>query len=69
MAEPPFVSRRPIYIGDDVTDEDGIRAAEAMGGAGLLVGPAFGTPEAVRTWLRRSAAALQAGSDQWAAII
>lgn len=61
MAKPPFAGRKPIYIGDDVTDIDGIRAAKAMGGAGLLVGDAFGTPAAVRTWLQRSAA-----TGEWA---
>jgi trehalose 6-phosphate phosphatase len=55
MARAPFSGRQPIYIGDDVTDEDGIRAARAMGGAGLLVGDAFGGPAQVRDWLRRSA--------------
>jgi trehalose 6-phosphate phosphatase len=30
---------RPIFFGDDVTDEDGFVAAAAAGGAGVLVGP------------------------------
>ena len=30
----------PIYIGDDATDEDAFRAAQAAGGAGVFVGPA-----------------------------
>ena len=54
-AEAPFAGRRPIFIGDDVTDEDGMRAARALGGAGLRVDEAFGAPEGVRAWLRRSA--------------
>ena len=29
-----------IYIGDDATDEDAFRAAQAVGGAGVFVGPA-----------------------------
>lgn len=53
MARAPFLGRAPVYVGDDVTDEDGIRAAEAMGGAGMLVGPVFGGPGAVRDWLER----------------
>jgi trehalose 6-phosphate phosphatase len=56
MARPPFAGRLPIFIGDDVTDEDGITAAQAMGGAGLRVPETFGTPEAVRAWLRNAAA-------------
>lgn len=34
----PFKGRKPVYIGDDVTDEDGIAAAEAAGGMGIKVG-------------------------------
>jgi len=56
MAHAPFAGRLPVFIGDDVTDEDGIAAARAMGGAGLRVPETFGTPEGVRTWLRAAAA-------------
>ena len=62
-AEAPFAGRLPIFIGDDVTDEDGIRVAIAMGGTGLLVDPVFGSPAGVRDWLRRSAAALEDGGE------
>lgn len=48
-----FAGRRPIYIGDDVTDEDGITAARRLGGAGFLVGETFHTPAEVRFWLTR----------------
>ena len=34
MDRPPFRGRLPVFIGDDVTDEDGIAAAKAMGGSG-----------------------------------
>ncbi len=53
MARVPFRGRQPIFIGDDVTDKDGIAAAEALGGAGLFVPAVFGTPEGVRNWLGR----------------
>jgi trehalose 6-phosphate phosphatase len=55
MSQPPFAGRLPLFIGDDVTDEDGIAAARAMGGAGLRVDAAFGTPADVRAWLRLAA--------------
>jgi len=38
MAEPPFFGSMPIMLGDDLTDEVGFRAAEALGGYGVLVG-------------------------------
>lgn len=55
MRNEPFAGRLPLFIGDDVTDEDGIEAAEALGGAGLRVPDRFGTPEAVRLWLTEAA--------------
>lgn len=40
MAEPPFQSARPVFMGDDLTDEPGFAMAAQLGGAGILVGPA-----------------------------
>jgi trehalose 6-phosphate phosphatase len=56
MRRPPFAGRLPVFIGDDVTDEDGMREARAQGGAGYRVDAVFGDPDGVRTWLQRSAA-------------
>lgn len=39
MALPAFAGRRPLYFGDDVTDEHAFAAAAALGGAGVFVGP------------------------------
>lgn len=55
MQHLPFHGRLPVFIGDDVTDEDGIAMAVAMGGAGLRVQDTFGDPANVRTWLRQIA--------------
>ena len=57
LARPPFAGRKPVFIGDDVTDEDAIRAARALGGAGFHVADAFGSPSGVRAWLHGAAAA------------
>jgi trehalose 6-phosphate phosphatase len=56
MARPPFAGRLPLFVGDDVTDEDAIAAARALGGIGLKVDEAFGTPQGVRDWLAQEAA-------------
>jgi trehalose 6-phosphate phosphatase len=39
MTEPEFVGARPLFMGDDLTDEHGFAAAASLGGAGILVGP------------------------------
>ncbi|THD61874.1 trehalose-phosphatase [Phenylobacterium sp.] len=39
LGEPAFAGARPVFMGDDVTDEDGFEAAEALGGFGVAVGP------------------------------
>ncbi|MET1027343.1 MAG: trehalose-phosphatase [Dongiaceae bacterium] len=53
MSGAPFQGRRPVFIGDDVTDYDGFAAVEALGGVALHVERSFaGQPERVRAWLR-----------------
>src|SRR6185369_6443280 len=39
MREPRFMGARPLFVGDDLTDEHAFAAAAALGGAGILVGP------------------------------
>ena len=54
MAQAPFHGRRPIFVGDDFTDEAGMEAARQLGGEGLRVAEVFGgDPAAVRAWLSR----------------
>lgn len=38
MQQPPFTGAMPIFIGDDVTDEDGFAGACEFGGFGVAVG-------------------------------
>jgi trehalose 6-phosphate phosphatase len=39
MDQAPFRGARPIFIGDDATDEHGFQAVQPAGGMGVLVGP------------------------------
>jgi len=58
MAEPPFIGRTPVFIGDDLTDEFGIARVNQLGGHSVKVGPGPSgarwrapSAEAVRVWL------------------
>ena len=58
MHEPPFSGRLPVYIGDDITDQDGFRAADDLGGISIAVGDRvraryhLSGPTAVHAWLQ-----------------
>lgn len=59
MDHPPFRGRRPVVVGDDLTDEEAFAAANRMGGFGVVVGARTPTsasyrlpnPSAVHAWL------------------
>lgn len=62
MAGGPFRGRRPIFVGDDFTDEAGMSAARRFGGEGLRVAEIFkGDPALVRGWLAHNAERLGGG--------
>jgi trehalose 6-phosphate phosphatase len=59
LGEPPFLGRRPVFVGDDLTDEHGFEIVNAQGGVSVLVGDRGGSAaehrlpdiEAVYAWL------------------
>jgi trehalose 6-phosphate phosphatase len=59
MAEPPFAGRRPWFFGDDVTDEAGFAAVQALGGVAVKIGDG----ETVATWRLPDPAAMLAWLD------
>jgi trehalose 6-phosphate phosphatase len=64
MNRAPFAGRRPVFIGDDVTDEEGMAVAREFGGLGLRLQDAFGEPEALRDWLALCAPLPAAENEQ-----
>jgi len=63
MALPPFAGRIPVFVGDDVTDEDGMAAARALGGVGYRVPEMFGDAGGVRDWIARLARTAEAAGS------
>jgi len=69
LALQPFLGRRPVFVGDDFTDEHAFDVVNARDGLSILVGPRTPSaarwhldhPAAVRAWLARATAHLRDG--------
>jgi trehalose 6-phosphate phosphatase len=61
MCEPPFAGRRPVFIGDDITDESAFDYVNTVAGLSIAVGVSHPTlargrlssVKAARAWLRQ----------------
>ncbi|MEF9926872.1 MAG: trehalose-phosphatase [Massilia sp.] len=70
LADAPFAGYRPLFIGDDTTDEAGFAQVQSIGGIGLKVGPGptvaqcrIASAEQLRIVLSQAAAASTIGKD------
>jgi len=68
MTEQPFQGRRPVYLGDDTTDEDGFAEVNRRGGVSIRIGcPSGGTAAVFALSSVRSAIEWLAGARRAAA--
>jgi trehalose 6-phosphate phosphatase len=63
LEEAPFAGRKPVFLGDDTTDEPGFQVAQKLGGTGIKVGPG----ETLAQHRIAGPAAVRAGLAAWLA--
>lgn len=61
LQEPPFAGRKPVFLGDDTTDEPGFSIAQELGGVGIKVGQG----ETIAHHRIAGPAAVRAGLAAW----
>jgi len=68
LAEPPFVGSRPVFAGDDTTDEVGFAYVQGVGGLGLKIGDGpsaaryrIASPQALRAELAQTVHTINRG--------
>jgi trehalose 6-phosphate phosphatase len=71
MQHQPFAGRRPVFLGDDTTDQDAFTAVRELGGTGISVGRQMvdaeymlPDPQTARDWLAAAAAATDTGEGK-----
>lgn len=68
LSQPPFAGRKPVFIGDDLTDEHGFAAINKLGGISIKVGKGktcahyrIADVDAVHRWLECMTTAAEQG--------